>query len=574
MYACRPYVSTTAPASWPHEGRFSLFASFKRSALIARQQSASQLAVEPVGRLTCSYTVCDTDPVPPNTGMPPRTTAPPTRFFPADPETSDLTLPTPPIEFSLPSEGDDGGGAGGPGPSSLAHRLALAAATSYGLPVPDLHVNETAAAGPASTSRKRKVVTPSTATAAGSRKRVQKTDQVDTSAFSGGKGKGKSKRSQASAAGATKRGKASSTSTTQDIRVQPSSDVEENTSDEDAAGPRPQSKRRRQAFGNGAASDDAASSDAYTDNGSSEGGDSAAAAVESSEEEEEAEAELVRRKPGRRRRDSPSYVEPINVGPSAGGPGYEGFAATLLLGGGGGAASKPGSKVLPPVVPPLLRGSGDLKALLLASVEDDEEEEEDEGVGGFGAGMDAEGKSGGVHRHQRSPASLTTAQLAELERASDPYVWRLRSYSCSAADLFLFSPAASAFATTLLEKVAGRISALDTAYAKLSEELSKAQLEASVLGNVKSLLKVRGAHSSFSPPFGPSNDLITDPHRYRLVATLSGSRQHSCSRFPPLPRFVLASIVGLVKQQCGHSKFRLFFLAKKERQIYIKGLVV
>lgn len=42
----------------------------------------------------------------------------------------------------------------------------------------------------------------------------------------------------------------------------------------------------------------------------------------------------------------------------------------------------------------------------------------------------------------------------------------------------------------MLQTVAGRISALDAAYVALSEELNKTQLEASVLGNVKSLLKV------------------------------------------------------------------------------------
>ncbi|KWU45214.1 hypothetical protein RHOSPDRAFT_33158 [Rhodotorula sp. JG-1b] len=394
--------------------------------------------------------------------MPPRSTALPTRFFPADPESTDLTLPTPPSEFNLPPRDS-----GGPGPSSLAHRLSLAAASSEGLPVSDLHVNETVAAGPTSTSRKRKAVAPTTT---GARKRVQKTDQVDTSAFSG---KGKGKRSHASAAGAQK-GKASSTSssTVQDIRVQPSSDVEDDDDneddDEESNTIRPRSKKRlgSEAFGSGAASDDAYTDD---DSSSSEIDESAEAPVGSSEEEEEPE-EPARRKSGRRRRDSPSYVEPLHpADPTTGGPGYEGFTATLFGSGGGGGGALKSVKTLPPLVPPSLRGSEDLKALLLASVEDDDDEEvdgEEVGVGGLG-GIDAEG----VH-HQKPPAKnrpgLTTTQRAELERASDP-----------------------TFATTLLKKVAGRISALDTAYSRLSEELSKAQLEASVLGNVKSLLKAR-----------------------------------------------------------------------------------
>ena len=372
--------------------------------------------------------------------MPPRPTALPTRFFPADPETTNLTLPTPPIEFSLPSgNGDGGGGDGGPGPSSLAHRLALAAAASQGLLVADLHVTEPAAAGPTSaTSRKRKAVAPSTA--AGTRKRVQRTDQVDDDLASSGKGKGE--RSQTAASSAKKKGEATSSSTmstAQDIRVQPSSDVEGNSSDQGAPGPRSAGEKRRRldskASGNSAASDDAASSDAYTDDdGSSEGDDDAAeAALEFSEEE--AEEEPVRRKSGRRRRDSPSYVEPLNGGPNAGGPGYEGFAATLGIGGALGKTVK----TLPPIVPPSLRGSADLKALLLASVEDEDEEVND-GVKGTAGGMDAGGRSGGVHQHRplaKSRPSLTTAQLAELERASDPYVW-LDYVSRYALTLFFF----------------------------------------------------------------------------------------------------------------------------------------
>lgn len=417
--------------------------------------------------------------------MPPRSTALPTRFFPADPESTDLTLPTPPSEFNFPPRDS-----GGPGPSSLAHRLSLDAA-SQGLLVSDLHVNDnTAAAGPTSTSRKRKAVAPTTT---GARKRVQKTDQVDTS---GSSGKGKGKRSQASAAGANK-GKALS-STAQDIRVQPSSDVEDDDDEDDddeeeSNAIRPQSKKRlgSEAFGSGAASDDAYTDD---DGSSSEVYESAEAPVGSSEEEEEPE-EPARRKSGRRRRDSPSYVGPLHpTDPTAGGPGYEGFAATLFgIGGGGGGGALKSVKTLPPLVPPLLRGSEDLKALLLASVEDGDEEADDNvGVGGLG-GMDAEG----VH-HQKPPAKsrpgLTTTQLAELERASDPYVCFITCHGLRFPTLrltFSSSPADSAFATTLLERVAGRISALDTAYAKLSQELSKAQLEASVLGNVKSLLKVR-----------------------------------------------------------------------------------
>lgn len=346
----------------------------------------------------------------------------PADFFPGDPSlvAADLTLPVPPIEFT---QGDHN--RGDPGPSSLAHRLSVASAVPLEPQQPpphprklDLRVNDVGPSTSTSTGKRRRKGAAEVA-APGATSRSQpaglgRAKSTTTNSTAEGKGEGKAFHGSTTKA-RPERQRTSSTS--RDIRVHPSSSSDAGESEEiEAEDLRP--KKRRHAPSVAESDDDA--SDAYIDDGDEE-------TISSSSDDDASETEggrggatessdfdprdrvppAVRRKPSRRRRDSPDR----------GGPEYEGFASSV-------PALK--SMKVPPLVPSVLRGSDNLKALLLASFDGDDEEEGEATRGmdrvsaHLGGGGSGDVASGRARRGESTDRKLTAAQLAELERASDP----------------------------------------------------------------------------------------------------------------------------------------------------------
>ncbi|GAA5881778.1 hypothetical protein JCM3774_000872 [Rhodotorula dairenensis] len=393
--------------------------------------------------------------------MPPRRSVlppPPTAFFPSDPSyaaaDADLSLPVPPIEFTQAD------GRGGPGPS-LAHRLASSSATPLEPQslARDLDLRVTNVGGSPSTStangKRRRNVPRAIAAETGSPGRLKrgslgggtaKRKSKTTEGYGNGKGKAKAKGKDKAVPAAELHAQPTlqrTPSSLRDIRVHPSSSSSSsssnaNTSEVENETDRSRPKKRRRSAPASTPDDyddDGGASDVYTDDDDDDDDEEEESSSDSSDDDDDddeasdpdgEEARLERREPGgswrrRRRQLKPSRA----VGSLDGGPGYEGFAGSRRSGGGSVPALKTSTKVVPPLVPRVLRGSDNLKALLLASFDDqDEHADEDEaefatvdhGVGAQLAGVASDGNPKGTR------PKLTAAQLAELERASDPYV--------------------------------------------------------------------------------------------------------------------------------------------------------
>ncbi|BGP58466.1 hypothetical protein JCM8202_005303 [Rhodotorula sphaerocarpa] len=362
-------------------------------------------------------------------------------FLPADPEASS-ELPVPPPQYYEPSASLDTASAGDPGPSSLAHRRANPLPTRTGRPGGDDLVLQSA-----TQARRRKEAAAAIQREAKTSRpgRREQSDEPPESSTRPRKGKGPQRGGRA---------------VSRSSRASQSGASAEEGEDE-----RPRKKRRpgrKPRASESNAVSPAAASESEEDDVSTNMSDGqeteasefeVAAGPSSSEDDEDANEPGIRRRRrrphgsrpdsrrGRRRKDAHLEV-PSGEG---GGPAYEGFARSV--------PALKSLSVLPPV-PPVLEGSQNLLALLMASFDQEEEE----------AGR----RTGGQLASRSDRPELSPEQLAELERAAD-----------------------SGFAETLLQTVQDRLASLDAAYAALSEELSKAQIEASVLGNVKSLLQIR-----------------------------------------------------------------------------------